>query len=68
MNQNLLIGDDVDVDIRNKIINIIKDNWDSFCERGVSRPMLDFEFFIDRETHHPFVAVNLCMASTKAKL
>ena len=45
--RDLLIGDDVDAAIHHKIINIIQDNWDSFCERGVSRPMLDFEFCID---------------------
>ena len=31
------IGDDVVVDIRKKLINIIKNNWDSFCERGISQ-------------------------------
>ena len=33
--RDLLIGDDVDAAIRIKIITIIQNNWDSFCERGV---------------------------------
>ena len=45
--RDLLLGDDVDNAIRHKIINIIQDNWDSFWERGGSRPMLDFGFCID---------------------
>ena len=45
--RDLLTGDDVDAAIRHKIINIIQNNWDSFCKRGFSCPMLDFEFRID---------------------
>ena len=51
--RDLLIGDDVDTAIRRKIINIIQDNRDSFCERGVSRPMLDFDFCIDTGNSPP---------------
>ena len=29
------------------ILSIIKSNWYCFCERGISRPFLDFEFCID---------------------
>ena len=57
MNRNFFkiffIGDDVDVAIRHKSINIIQDNWDSFCDRGFSRPMLDFEFCIDTSNSPP---------------
>ena len=31
---------------RNAVLQIIKDNWDSFCEVGVARSILDFEFCI----------------------
>ena len=47
------IGQDIDATIRQSIITIIQDNWDSFCERGVSRPMLDFEFCIDTGNSPP---------------
>ena len=42
--RDLHIGNDVNSTIRHKIINVIQDNWDSLCERGVSRPMIAFEF------------------------
>ena len=32
--------------IKQSILTIIKDNWDSFCEEGASRSMFDFEFYI----------------------
>ena len=34
--RDLHIGNDVDAAIHHKIVNIIHDNWDSSCERGVS--------------------------------
>ena len=37
----------IDPTIKQSIVTIIKDHWDSFCEEGVSRPMFDFEFCID---------------------
>ena len=52
--RDLLIGDDVDATIRHRIIDIIHDNWDSFCERRISRPMLDFEFCINTSNSPPF--------------
>ena len=52
--RDLLIGDDVDATIRHRIIDIIHDNWDSFCERRISRPMLDFEFCINTGNSPPF--------------
>ena len=51
--RDLHIGNNVDSAIRHKIINIIQDNWDSFCERGASRPMLNFEFCIDTGNSPP---------------
>ena len=38
---------DIDVTLRQYILAIIHDNWGSFYEGGVSRPMLDFEFCLD---------------------
>ena len=51
--RDLHIGQDIDVTIRQSIITIIQDNWDSFCKRGVSLPMLDFEFCIDTGSSPP---------------
>ena len=39
--------------LKQSIITIIKDNWVSFCETGVSRPMFDFEFCIDTGDSRP---------------
>ena len=41
------IGEHVDAYIRQSVLSIIKSNWNYFGQRGVSRPVLDFEFFID---------------------
>ena len=41
------MGYQADDFIRHSVLSIIKYNWDSFCERGVSRPVLNFEFCID---------------------
>ena len=42
LQRDLHIGKDVDNTIRQLILDIIHDNWDSFYEKGVSQPMLDF--------------------------
>ena len=42
--RDLHIGNTVDATTRQNIIDIIHDNRDSFSERGVAQPMLDFEF------------------------
>ena len=47
LDNNFNIGSTIDDSTRNAVIQIIKDNWDSFCEVGAARPMLDFEFCID---------------------
>ena len=41
------IGDQVDDFTQRSVLSIIKTNWDSFCEREVPLPVLDFVFFID---------------------
>ena len=51
--RDLHIRQDIDATIRQSIIKMIQDNWNSFCERGVSRPMLEFEFFIDTYNSPP---------------
>ena len=37
----------MDSTLKESITTIIKHNWDSFCEQGVSHTMFDFEFCID---------------------
>ena len=37
----------MDPTLKDYIKTIIRDNWDSFCEQGASRPIFDFEFCID---------------------
>ena len=37
----------VDATLCYSILDIIHDTWDSYSERGVSRPMIDFEFCLD---------------------
>ena len=47
LDNNFNIDSMTDNFTRQAILQIIEDNWDSFCEIGTSRPMLDFEFCID---------------------
>ena len=65
--RDLHIENDVDTTIHHKIINIIHDNYDSFWEKGVSWPMLDFEFVSTQIIHRQFVADNLFKASTRVR-
>ena len=37
----------MDSTIKQSILTIIKDNWNSFCEKDTFRPMFDFVFYID---------------------
>ena len=48
--RNFHIENNVNATIRK---NIIRDNWNSFWERGVSRPMFDFELYIDTNNSPP---------------
>ena len=43
----LRIDSTIDPNLHYSILNIIQDNWDSFCEQEDSHPILDFEFCID---------------------
>ena len=43
----LRIDTTVDPNLHYSILNIIQDNWDSFCEQEASRPIWYFEFCID---------------------
>ena len=45
--RDLHIGKVIDDTLRQSILDIIHDNWDSFYKRGVSRPMLDSELCLD---------------------
>ena len=40
LKKDLRINASMDPVVKNTIITIIKDNWDSFCEEDASRPML----------------------------
>ena len=44
---NFNIASIVSDSTRQVVIQIIHDNWDSFCEVGIAPPMFDFEFCID---------------------
>ena len=46
LSKDLTIATTMDSTIKQSILTIIKDNWNSFCEEGASRPMFDFEFCI----------------------
>ena len=45
--KDFYIDASIKTNIRQSILNIIKDNWDSFCEQGASCPIFDFEFCLD---------------------
>ena len=47
LDPNFNIGFMIEDFTHKAVQQIIKDNWDSVCEVGVARPMLDFEFYID---------------------
>ena len=49
MDDNFNIDSLIEDFTRNAVLQIIKDNWDYFCEVGAVRPMPDFEFCIDTE-------------------
>ena len=37
----------MDITVRNAILGVIMQNWDTFDEQGVSRPVLGYELCID---------------------
>ena len=47
------INPDCSTEIRSRILSIIHKYWDCFCKRGVSRPILGFEFGIDTGASRP---------------
>ena len=47
---HLHLRNDMDVNVRHAILRIIKQNWNAFDEKGVSRPVLGYEFCIDTDT------------------
>ena len=46
------------LDIQNKLIDIIKENWCCFHPEGVKIPIRDYEVIIDTGTCKPFAAKN----------
>ena len=59
LERDFRLGDQVDDFTRRSILSIIESNCDSFCERGVSRPVLDFEFCIDTGDSPPVCCCQL---------
>ena len=53
LTKDLTIDATIDPTIKHSIPTIIQDNWDSLCEEGASRPMVDFEFCIDTGDSKP---------------
>ena len=47
------MNDTIDPALRRSVLSIIHDNWDFFCEQGVSRPISDFGFFLDTGDSQP---------------
>ena len=50
------------------VLDFIYNNWDSLCERGVSRPMLDFELCIDTDNSSPVCCRKLAYGSHESKI
>lgn len=50
---NFKIGETVQNDIRNQILDIIKKYWDSFASEGARRPIIGYEFAINTGSHTP---------------
>ena len=44
---DLIIDESIDPRIRRSAIQIIHNNWDSFCAQGAAQPLFDFEFCLD---------------------
>ena len=43
----------LDLEHVRSVMQIINNNWDSFCVQGASRPMFDFDFFLDTGDSKP---------------
>ena len=54
------ISEHVETSMCQSVLSIIKFNWDSFCERGVLRSVLDFEFCIDSGDSFPICRRQPC--------
>ena len=67
LERDFRMGDQADDPTRHSVLSIIKSNWDSFCARGVSRPVLDFEFCIDTGNSPLFVVASRSTDTTKGK-
>ena len=65
--RDLHVGKDVDEILHQSILDITHDNWDSFCERGVSLLKLIFEFYLDTGCSPPVLVSNRFMDSMKVE-
>jgi hypothetical protein len=53
LEKNFVIGDGVSLDTKERIYQIVKKHWDSFCSEGARRPILGYEFAINTGSHTP---------------
>lgn len=53
LQDNIKIGKNVSQDIKDELIQSIKDYWDCFAKKGVHRYILGYEFGVDTGTHTP---------------
>ena len=49
----LKIEHNIDSTIRQSVLNIVYENWESFCEQGTSRLIFDFKLCIDIGDYKP---------------
>ena len=61
LEKDLIIGDHVNKELRNRIMGIIKDYWDCFIKEGCHRTILGYEFSIDTGDAPQFAARNQLM-------
>ena len=53
LNENITIGNTVPQDIKNKLLDLIKEYWCCFDPDGVKIPISDYEVVIDTGTNKP---------------
>ena len=53
LTKDLTIDATMDPTIKQSILTIVKDNWDSCCEEGAFRPIFKFEFCIETVDSKP---------------
>lgn len=68
LQSNLRVGVDATPEIQDRIVSIIKTNWDSFFEAGTRRPILGFEFCIDTGGAAPICCRQPCYGPHESKI